>query len=102
MSIKKQHLKSRPVCKVTFRLDKAAAHKAESVHLVGDFNDWNHSSHPMKRLRDGGFTLLLELEPQQRYEFRYLIDSTTWENDWEADAYVPSPFVDSENSVLLT
>ena len=41
MSIKKQFLKSRPVCKVTFRVDKEAANTAEKLYIVGDFNQWD-------------------------------------------------------------
>ncbi|MEL6653060.1 MAG: helix-hairpin-helix domain-containing protein, partial [Bacteroidota bacterium] len=33
-------------------------------------------------------------------EFRYLIDDSRWENDWTADAYVPSPFPGIFNSVV--
>ena len=36
MSIKKRYLKTKPICKVTFRLSKKAAKGAEKVYLVGD------------------------------------------------------------------
>ena len=36
-----------------------AATEAEDVYLVGDFNDWNPMSHPMRRQLDG--TWLLEV-----------------------------------------
>ena len=39
--LKKQFLKSKPVCKVTFRLAAEACEAADSVKLVGDFNEWN-------------------------------------------------------------
>lgn len=99
-SMKKEYLKSRNVCKVTFRLPKVAAVDAKSVHLVGDFNNWSVYANPMKRLKTGDFTLTLELEPGRDYQFRYLIDETKWENDWHADKYVTSPYGDSENSVV--
>ena len=38
MSISKQYLKSRPVCKVTFVVSAA---EANEVVVVGDFNEWN-------------------------------------------------------------
>ena len=41
MSIKKQFLKSKPVCKVTFSLTKEEALNAEKIQLLGDFNEWN-------------------------------------------------------------
>ena len=44
MSVKKKFLKSKPICKVSFRLPKEEAGGAETVHLVGDFNDWDSSA----------------------------------------------------------
>jgi 1,4-alpha-glucan branching enzyme len=101
VSLKKQYLKSKERCKVTFRLPKAAAPKARTVHIVGEFNNWSTMETPMKRLKSGEFTAIVSLAPGQEYQFRYLIDQTTWENDWEADRYVKSAFSDSENSVVV-
>jgi hypothetical protein len=41
MSIKKQYLKSKPVCKVTFRIPKEVANGTRMAALVGEFNNWN-------------------------------------------------------------
>ncbi|MFW5901749.1 MAG: isoamylase early set domain-containing protein [Thermodesulfobacteriota bacterium] len=101
MSLKKQYLKSRPVCKVTFRLGRQAASEAERVHLVGDFNKWQTDETPMKRLKSGDFSVTLDLPVNQSYQFRYLIDQNVWENDWEADQYVPSGIAANENSVVV-
>lgn len=97
--LKKQYLKSRPVCKVSFYLP--AAVKAETAHLVGDFNDWDEQNTPMTQLKDGRFTVTLELEKGREYQFRYLVDQTEWHNDWEADKYVANPF-SGDNSVVIT
>jgi 1,4-alpha-glucan branching enzyme len=97
--LKKQYLKSKPICKVTFYLP--AAVKAETVHLVGDFNNWDEHSTPMKKLKDDRFTVMLELESGKEYQFRYLVDQSEWHNDWEADKYVPNPF-SGDNSVVTT
>ncbi len=100
MSIKKQYLKSRPVCKVTLRVSKEAAENAASVNVVGDFNEWKTDATPMKALKSGDFTCTLELPTdRETYEFRYLLDNEKWENDWEADAYVPNAMT-TENSVI--
>lgn len=101
MSLSKQYLKSKPVCKVTFRVPAEAAGTAGSVHVVGDFNDWDLYAIPLKKLKDGTFKVTLELEPNHEYQFRYLIDENTWENDWEADRYEPSPYSDTDNSVVV-
>jgi 1,4-alpha-glucan branching enzyme len=71
----------------------------EVVHLVGDFTDWQ--GRPMKRGKDGAWTTTVDLEPGRSYEFRYLVDGERWENDWQADRYVPGPF-GTENSVVET
>jgi 1,4-alpha-glucan branching enzyme len=101
VSIKKQYLKSAERCKVFFRVPKAATPGAKTVHIVGEFNNWSTVKTPMKRLKSGEFTTVVELAPGQAYQFRYLIDQTTWENDWEADRYVKSDFGDCENSVVV-
>lgn len=99
-TIKKTYLKSRNACKVTFRMPKAAAPEARQVCVAGEFNEWNVQANPMKRLKNGDFTTQIELEPGREYQFRYHIDSTRWENDWQADKYVPNPFGDGDNSVV--
>ena len=100
MSIKKKFLKSKPVCKVTFKVSKEVADGATAVHLVGDFNGWSLESDPMKPLRDGSFTCTLDLESGRDYQFRYLIAGTFWANDPEADGEAPTPFADATNSLL--
>jgi len=101
MIIKKQFLKNRSICKVTFGLSGEVTHDAASAHLVGDFNNWALIATPMKKLKDGSFTVTIDLETGREYQFRYLIDQTQWENAWNADRYVPTPFGDAENSVVV-
>ncbi len=101
MSIKKQYLKSKPMCKVTFRLPPKMAKDAKTVTIVGEFNDWRKDATPMKRLKNGTYVTTLELEPGREYQYRYLIDQRIWENDWDADKYVPSFFGGCENSVIV-
>jgi 1,4-alpha-glucan branching enzyme len=100
LQIMKQYLRSRDLCKVTFRLPKEAAPEAGSVCLVGEFNGWDFTANPMKRLRSGDFTTTLELAPGREYQFRYLIDESVWENDWHADKYEKGPY-GSDNSVIV-
>ena len=100
MAIKKQYLKTKAVCKVTFKLSKEQALSADSVRLVGDFNEWDILSTPMKKLKNGGFTTTVNLANESQYQFRYLLDDKEWENDWEADAYIPSPVSCADNSVV--
>jgi 1,4-alpha-glucan branching enzyme len=101
MSIKKQPNKRMSVCTVTFQLTKGKVATAKDIHLVGDFNSWDTKATPMKKQRDGSFSVTLDLDLGKEYQYRYLIDGANWENDSDADKYIPSPFGDSENSVLI-
>lgn len=101
MSIKKQYLKTRPVCKVTFSLSKRIVKSATSVHIIGDFNNWDVKETPLKKTKDGKFLTELELETGKEYQFRYLIDHTHWLNDINADKFIPSGVGYSENSVVV-
>ncbi len=97
--VKKQYLKSKPLCKITFRLPKEAAQGAKSVTVVGDFNNWNVTQTPMKKMKNGDYSLTVELPCNREYNFRYLIDANRWENDWFADKYIPNEFGE-DNSVV--
>ena len=98
--IKKQFLKTKPEANVTFNLPKEAASEAKKVALVGDFNDWDTTATEMKKLKTGAFKATIKLETGKEYQFRYLIDGETWENDWEADKYVPNNLSFEDNSVV--
>lgn len=90
--LKKQYVKSRRVAKVTFELGKSEVPEGlevETVHLVGDFNNWDLSATPMPRRKGGIYRTMVELEPGQEYQFRYLINGQRWCNEWHADRYVP-------------
>ena len=97
--IKKQFLADKKTCKVTFEFDHGAAREARVVSIVGDFNDWDPSSDPMKPTKNGGFSKTLKLKCGDSYQFRYIIDDSVWENEAEADDYVATPF-GSDNSVV--
>jgi 1,4-alpha-glucan branching enzyme len=75
---------------------------AETVHLVGEFNDWNQHSHPLTQHRDAeNWSITLELSAGREYQFRYLVDGKDWYNDWQADKYVTNNF-GGDNSVVVT
>ncbi len=100
MPFKKQFLKTKPVCKVTFKINNELAKDAERVALVGEFNNWDPEASVMKKLKDGSFSASLELETGRDYQFRYLLNGEVWESDPEADRYEFSPFGDCHNSVI--
>ncbi len=95
--IRKTYSKTGRSCRVTFDLSPEV--NAETACLCGEFNDWDHTAHPMKRRKDGRFSVTISLKPGRRYRFRYLLDGERWENDWGADDYEPNEF-GSEDSVV--
>ena len=99
--VKKKYVKNKGICQVTFRLPREAAHEAKSVAIVGEFNNWDMHAHKLKKLKNGDYTIMLELEPGKEYQYRYCIDERKWENDWNADKYVLSPHAHCENSVVI-
>lgn len=100
MGIKKQILKSKPVAKVSFKIAKNDANNAKLAVLAGDFNNWSETSHPFKALKDGSFSITIELETGRNYQFRYLLDGNIWINDKDADSFQTSGFGDAQNSVI--
>lgn len=102
MSIKKQYLKSKPICKVTFRFPREANSGAKHINVVGEFNKWNKDAAPMKRFKNGSFSTTIDLDLNSNYQFRYLIDGMYWKNDLGADSFVYCPYGDCENSVIVT
>jgi 1,4-alpha-glucan branching enzyme len=102
MSIVKQFLSSRPVCKVKFRVTKEEAGDIDALTLVGDFNDWDKTATPMSKLKRGDFTVTLYLDLDQTYEFRYFADGGVWMEDENADGLTPSPYPGAHNSVVTT
>ena len=101
MAIAKDFNKKKPLCKVTFGLPAEATNGAKSVALVGQFNDWNVLAQPLKKQKDGSFAAKVELHIGQEYQYRFVLDGTTWENDWAADKYVASEVPGVENSVVI-
>lgn len=96
--MKKKYLKTK--AKVEFILPESVAAEAETVHLVGDFNDWNESATPMEK-KGKTFKVQIDLKLNQEYQFRYLVNGKEWHNDWHADKYLPNPF-SGDNSVIIT
>jgi len=96
MAIKKQYLKSKPVCKVTFSVP---AKEAKNVAVVGSFNEWNTGATELKKLKNGTFKGTVDLPSESSYEFRYVVDGA-YINDEQADSYAWNDFAGDENGVL--
>jgi len=96
MAIKKQYLKSKPICKVTFTVPAKGAKK---VAVIGTFNEWNTKAAQLRKLKNGTFKGVIDLEKDKSYEFRYLVDNE-YRNDEQADKYVWSDYAGADNAVL--
>lgn len=99
MSLKKQFLKSKPVCKVAFRLSKTESENASDVKILGSFNNWDKNTESMKRLKSGEFTANVELPVGEDVEFRYYVNGSAWLNDPEADGYIPNAYGDTNGFI---
>jgi len=97
MAIEKKLLKSKPISKVTFSID---APENEEVKLVGDFNNWDLESHPLKKLKSGTFKITVDLPTENQFEFKYVVDGI-YTNDTEADGLVHNAFSGEQNSVII-
>ncbi len=100
MSIEKKYLKSKPVCKVKFVAPEPLTKEAKKIYLAGDFNSWQFENTLLKKQKNGSFATTLDLETGSEYQYRYVLDGERWENDFDADKYVPSD-VGVDNSVVV-
>ena len=54
---------------------------ADSVHLAGDVNAWNLTSHPMEQILDGLWRIDIEAPAVGRYRYKFLLDGKSWVED---------------------
>lgn len=101
MSLKKKYDAEKNVYEVTFTVSKEAAQGAQKITIAGDFNSWSSTETPLSTNKKGDFSVKLTLEAGKEYQFRYLLDGKRWENDWNADKYIPAPFSHTDNSVVI-
>lgn len=66
------------------------AASAQSVLLVGDFNQWSIVAHPMKRSDDGTWIATVPLTPG-RYEYKFVVDGQWCCEPGERDASCGGP-----------
>jgi len=97
--LKKNFSKTGTVCRVTFKYENEE--QAASAVLAGEFNDWSLTQTPMKKLKDGSFSVTLSLTAGQPYVFRYVLDGNIWVNDNSADGYAPNEFGEANSMLRL-
>ena len=99
--IKKHYARTGSSCTVTFVIQSEQASDIQTAFIAGDFNNWSRTATPMKKTSDGSFEVSIKLDTGREFHYRYLLDDIRWDNDWNADKYVQSPFRDAENSVVI-
>lgn len=86
--VKKSYTRTGNSCLVTFYLP--ADVQATKAVLCGEFNNWDAGAAPMKRKKDGSFYASVHLTAGTQYRYKFFLDGTRWENDWDAEGYQPN------------
>ena len=71
---------------------------ASKVAIVGDFNDWDEGSSPLRREQKGVWTITIPLAPG-RYQYTFVVDGTKWVPDPAAPRTLEDDF-GRPNSVI--
>jgi 1,4-alpha-glucan branching enzyme len=95
--ISKSPSKTGQKCRVTFKHTPTV--EAETVAVLGEFNDWEPEATPLAKRQDGSYSATLSLDAPGSYRFRYLLDGKIWENEGEADGEERNRF-GSKDSVI--
>ncbi len=101
MSVKVVCFKTKPYCKVTFRLDKEKADGANQVAVAGDFNAWKTTRTPMRQLKSGAFTASVNLPKGREYQYRFVIDGQRWMTDDGAEKQIYCDYANGQNAVVV-
>jgi 1,4-alpha-glucan branching enzyme len=94
--ISKKRLRNGHV-RVTF----AVPDPGEPVAVVADLNDWNASTHPMKRRSNGTRSVTIEVPAGQEIRFRYATAGGAYFDDADADGLEPNGFGETHTIVLV-
>ncbi|MBE2231694.1 MAG: isoamylase early set domain-containing protein [Chitinophagaceae bacterium] len=94
--VTKTYYKTKDYCKVKFSFNPE---NATAVSILGLNGKWEEAI-PMNRKKDGSFSADVNLPKDSRHEFKYLVNSTEWMNDPEADGQAPNQY-GGTNSVVL-
>jgi 1,4-alpha-glucan branching enzyme len=97
--IKQSPIKGKDQVKVSFILPGDAV--TGRVSVVGDFNDWDPTVHPLRARSNGTRSVAVTLPAQRRFAFRYLDEAGRWLDDDAAHDYEENG-VGGVNSVVAT
>lgn len=91
--------------KVTFKISVEAAQGANEINLLCDHNSWDPII--MTKNKNGTFSVTVDVNKDEnlkktyQYRYQYIMpdNSEKYDNDWEAELYVPNPF-NGDNSAF--
>ena len=93
----KKYFKTKDEADVTFEFNRS---DVSTVALFADFTNWQPIEMKFNK-KTRSFKTKVRLPKGGNYHFRYLLNNTEWENDYEADQYQPNEF-GTDNSVVST
>ncbi|MCI5221482.1 MAG: glycoside hydrolase [Candidatus Electrothrix sp. AR4] len=97
--LKKNYTKTGKKCRVTFKYPNKE--NADAAVLAGEFNSWSTTETPMRKLKNGSFSVTISLESNFSYGYRYVLDGSAWVNDPEADEYLANEHGEDNSIVIL-
>lgn len=87
--------------KVTFSLAAQAIESAETVAVLGSFNNWDlNKALFLTKQKNGSFKGTIDLTKGETYEYRFLVNNSIWINDANATQFVPTQF-GVENCIVV-
>ena len=78
MTIKKQYLKSKPVVKITFEIEKKDTKNATNITLLSEHNQWQAIE--LKQLKSGKFKVAVNVSTEKLQSFQYIFQATDGNN----------------------
>ena len=81
------------------RIDKLKEGFLKEEKKIAQSQAYNEAKTELKKLKNGTFKGTLDLESDNSYEFRYVVDGN-YVNDEQADAYAWNDYAGAENGVL--
>ncbi len=79
--VTKRKIKGGKLRKLQVTFTMPAINDCDCLYLVGKFDEWPESVYRMQRADDGSWWLMLELEPDCEYQYRYRTDKGVWQSD---------------------